>query len=63
MSKEEWKMEEAGWWINGSIAVVRESNGRWHSYVTEDDTPKNSPSFKTMQEAMQDAEKRRDENG
>lgn len=61
--KYHWTREEAGWWTAGvigwDIAVCKERDGKWHSYVTDDDTPLNSPSFSTMQEAMVDAEKRK----
>lgn len=58
-----WIMYEAGWWVNESaqLSVCKESDGKWHSYVTEAETKTSSPSFETRNEAMRDAEKRAEE--
>jgi hypothetical protein len=37
------------------MGVCRETNGQWHSYAHESDTPDNSPKFPTMRMAMVDA--------
>ena len=55
-----WKKCEPGWWHNHvlKIGVCKERDNRWHSYATDNDGYYTSPSFKTMKEAMRDAERR-----
>jgi hypothetical protein len=63
--KLDWECQESGWWttwiLKGTekiyMAVCRERDRKWHSYVN-DDTVANSPSFPTMKLAMEDAENR-----
>lgn len=56
----DWKCQESGWWIadHPAIGVSKERDGKWHSYALLTDTIENSPAFKTMREAMIDAEAR-----
>lgn len=60
MQRSNWHMEARGWWLNDAlnIGVCRESDGRWHGYVANKDSPENTVGFKTMAEAMADAERR-----
>lgn len=60
MNRSNWRIEERGWWLNKklTIGVYREDDGRWHGYVADKDSPENTVGFKTMAEAMADAEKR-----
>lgn len=60
MRRNNWHQEARGWWLNEAltIGVCREADGRWHGYATDKDRTENTVGFKTMAEAMADAEKR-----
>ena len=63
--KANWKQLESGWWCasHPMIAVFKEYNGRWYSYIHHSELPKTTPSFRTMREAMIDAENRYVDSG
>jgi hypothetical protein len=56
----QWEQVEPGWWVcrKMALAVCLERDRRWHSYIMPGDTVTNSPRFRTMKQAMQDAELR-----
>jgi hypothetical protein len=58
--KAHWERIESGWWASSkpTLGVYREKDRKWHSYITTTETPSNTPVFKTVREAMIDAERR-----
>jgi hypothetical protein len=54
----QWEQVEPGWWVCRELAVCLERDRKWHSYAMQGDTVANSPRFRTMKQAMQDAEQR-----
>ena len=56
----QWEKVERGWYVDREryIAVSMEIGGKWASYVSISDTLSSAPRFKTMREAMKDAENR-----
>lgn len=63
--KADWKMEEPGWRLSSKpkLGVNKERGGKWHSYITAQENPDNTPRFRTMREAMIDAENRYVDSG
>ena len=63
--KADWKQEEPGWWCscNPMLAVCKEDDGKWHSYIAFSELPMRTPGFRTMREAMIDAENRYKDSG
>jgi hypothetical protein len=61
--KARWECIEPGWWTSTrpTLGVCLEKDNNWHSYITTLESPDNTPAFKTMREAMIDAERRYDE--
>ena len=60
--KGDWRFIMSGWWGSNHpmLAVRKEDNGKWYSYVNARERAKETPAFKTMREAMIDAERRYD---
>ncbi len=60
MRKGDWEIQHKGWWCHtsGNMGVALESDGKWHSYIDTRETVMQTPGFKTMIEAMKNAEKR-----
>lgn len=59
-SAKNWTMIQKGWWVCESkgVGVCLERDGFWHSYISDDENLAIAPAFKTMKEAMKNAEKR-----
>ena len=53
-----WQELKLGHWIRAAVRVSLELDGLWHSYAHPHETPKNSPGFPTVTDAMLDAERR-----
>ena len=53
-----WREMKLGHWIQAAVRVTLELDGLWHSYAQPHDTPKNSPGFPTVTDAMLDAQRR-----
>ncbi len=58
--KKDWTMEQKGWWVNirKNIGVCIESDGKWYSYISSQERIMQTPCFKTMKEAIKNAETR-----
>lgn len=58
--KAHWECIEPGWWTSTcpTLGVCLEKDRKWHSYINTRETYKDTPGFKTMREAMIDAERR-----
>ncbi len=53
----EWARQDAGWYTLGSdVAVCREADGYWHTYV-ERDAPLGDTKHRTLRAAMKRAER------
>jgi len=63
--KADWKMDEPGWWLSSKpkLGVSKERGGKWHSYITAEENPGTTPGFRTMREAMINAENRYADSG
>ena len=63
--KADWQQIHSGWWValKPNLGVSKEDDGKWHSYIRHIELPKDTPGFRTMREAMIDAEKRYADSG
>jgi hypothetical protein len=55
-----WEKYEPGYWTcnQPQMAVCKERDRMWHNYATDEDTITHSPRFRTLKQAMRDAEQR-----